>query len=101
MKYHVITVIVDNGKSGEVVEAAQKAGSKGGTILQGRGSGVHEQSRVFAMDIEPEKEVVLILSEADQTDRITERILEDLAMEEPGNGIIFVQNAVRTYGVFR
>lgn len=100
LKYHVITVIVDDGKSEEVVEAARKAGARGGTILQGRGSGVHEQARVFAMDIEPEKEVVLIVSRAEETDPIIERIVADLGMDEPGHGFLFVQNAIRTYGLF-
>lgn len=99
--YHVITVIVDKGNAEDVVRAAEKAGSKGGTILNGRGSGVHETSKVFAMEIELEKEIVLILSEVDRTEAIVSSIRKDLKIDEPGNGIIFVQDVNKTYGILK
>lgn len=101
VKYHIINVIVDKGKAEVAVAAAERAGSKGGTVINARGAGVHETSRVFAMDIEPEKEIILILSEVDATDRIVGAIAQDLEIETSGNGIIFVQNASRTYGIFK
>lgn len=99
--YHIITTIVDKGKAEDVITAATEAGFKGGTIINGRGAGVHETSKLFSMDIEPEKEIVLILSEADKTDKIVSLIRENLKIDEPGNGIIYVQNATRTYGIYK
>jgi len=52
------------------------------------------------MDIEPEKEIVLILSENNLTDKITTFIKEQLDMDKPGNGIIFVLDASKTYGLY-
>lgn len=97
----IITVIVDKGKAEDVVSAAEKAGSKGGTILNGRGAGVHETSKVFAMEIEMEKEIVLILTETEKTEAIVQAIGEKLHIDDPGNGIIFVQDVHRSYGVQR
>lgn len=97
--YQVITTIVDKGKAEDVIDAARKAGSKGGTIMNGRGSGIHETSKLFHMDIEPEKEMVLILSEADKTEAIVTAIRDELKIDEPGKGIIFVQDANQTYGI--
>lgn len=99
--YHLITVIVDNDKGEDVIEAATKAGSKGGTIINGRGSGIHETSKLFSMQIEPEKEIVLILSEIERTDAIVSTIREQLEIEKPGNGIIYVQDVNRTYGIYK
>lgn len=99
--YHAITTIVDRGRAEDVIDAAAKAGSKGGTILKARGSGIHETSRLFSMDIEPEKEVVLILSEVERTDAIVESIRRELKIDEPGQGILFVQEVNRTYGIYR
>jgi nitrogen regulatory protein PII len=82
------------------VEAAAKAGSKGATIINARGSGIHETSRLFAMDIEPEKEIVLIVSDSDSTDHIVASIRENFQIEKPGNGIVFVQNVTQAYGLF-
>ena len=53
------------------------------------------------MDIEPEKEIVIILSEADRTNEIVSLVGKNLKIEEPGNGIIYVQNANRTYGIYK
>lgn len=98
--YHAITVVVDKGKAEFVIDAATKAGSKGGTIINGRGSGMHEISKVFAMDIEPEKEIVLILAKKETTEAIVTAIREQLKIDEPGHGIIFVQDVNRTYGIY-
>lgn len=99
--YHVITTIVEKGKAEEVIEAATKAGSKGGTIMNARGSGIHETNKLFAMDIEPEKEIVIILSEVAMTDAIVRSIQDRLKIDDPGNGIIYVQDVNRTYGIYK
>lgn len=99
--YHAINVIVEKGRAEEVIDAATKAGSKGGTIINARGSGIHETSKLFTMEIEPEKEIVLILSEVEATEKIVESIRRDLQLDEPGNGILFIQNVNQTYGIAR
>jgi nitrogen regulatory protein PII len=99
--YHVINVIVDKGKAEDVIDAANKAGSKGGTIINARGSGTHETSKLFAMDIEPEREIVMILSEYEKTDYIVASIRDHLKMDDPGNGIIFIQDVNKTYGIYK
>lgn len=99
--YHAITVIVEKGNAEYVIDAATEAGSKGGTIINGRGSGIHETSKVFAMEIEPEKEIVLILSEKESTEAIVEGIRRKLKIDEPGNGIIFIQEVNKTYGIYK
>lgn len=99
--YQVINIIVDKGKAEDVIEAAITAGSKGGTIVNGRGSGIHETSKLFSMDVEPEKEIVIILSEVNMTEAIISVIREKLKIDEPGNGIIYVQDVNKTYGIFK
>jgi nitrogen regulatory protein PII len=69
--------------------------------MNARGSGIHETRKLFSMDIEPEKEIVIILSETDKTEEITSMIKDQLNMDEPGNGIIYVQNANKTYGIYK
>lgn len=99
--YHLLTSIVEKGKAEDVISAATEAGSTGGTIINGRGSGVHETTKLFMMDIEPEKEIVMILSEPEKTEAIMASIRNKLKMDEPGNGILFVQEVQKAYGIFR
>jgi len=97
---NAICVIVDKGKAEDVVEAATKAGARGGTIINARGSGIHETSKLFSMDIEPEKEIVLILAENSITEAIVSSIKEKLEIDKPGNGIIFIQHVDKAYGLY-
>ncbi|HCU08045.1 MAG TPA: transcriptional regulator [Clostridiales bacterium] len=97
--YQSIIIIVDKGKAEAVVEAATQAGARGATIINARGSGVHETSKVFSMEIEPEKEIVLMITGKDQTESIVDSIRADFEIDDPGKGIIFVQNVSKAYGL--
>lgn len=98
--YEAIFVIVDKGRGEFVIDAAKKAGSKGATLINARGSGIHERSKLFAMDIEPEKEIILILSESDEVERIIDSVAEETQISEPGNGILFTCDVTRTMGLY-
>ncbi len=97
--YNAIYTIVEKGNADDVIEAAQKAGSRGGTVMHARGSGSEEARKVFNMLIEPEKEIVLIISEEAKTKDIVESIRKETQIEEEGKGIIFVTNVEQTYGL--
>ncbi|WP_312104411.1 P-II family nitrogen regulator [Lachnoclostridium sp.] len=98
--YNSIFTVVERGKAEDVIEAAQKAGSKGGTVINARGSGIHETQKLFHMDIEPEKEIVLILSEEGTTDAIVKSISECIQIEDPGKGVLFVLDVSKTFGLY-
>lgn len=98
--HQAIFVIVERGQAEEVIDAAVAAGSQGGTIISARGSGIHETSRLFGMDIEPEKEIVLILSENDKVDPIVASISNATEIEKPGQGILFTVDVKDTKGLF-
>ncbi len=103
MLYEAIFVIVNKGLSVEVLEAAQGgAGSTGGTVIHGRGgSGTEEKAKLFNIAIEPEKDIVLILSKREKTEDITGGAIEKrLRITEPGAGIIFVLGVSRTLGLY-
>ncbi len=95
-----IFTIVDKGMAEAVIDAAVLAGSKGGTIINARGAGIHEYSKLLSMDIEPEKEIVLILSETKLTEAIACTIRETLQIDEPGNGILFILDINKAYGLY-
>lgn len=98
--YQNIITIVNRGKAVEVIDAAKKAGSKGGTIINARGSGVNETIKLFNMDIEPEKELVIIVSKKESTEAIVQSIREKLDIDQPGKGIIFIQDIKEAYGIY-
>lgn len=97
--YQAIYSIVDRGRAQAVIEAAERAGSRGGTVINARGSGIHETSKLFSMEIEPEKEIVLIVAQTEKTSGIVAAIREELGIDEPGKGIVFVQDIGEVFGL--
>ncbi len=97
--YKAIYAIVNLGEGETVIKEASKAGAKGGTIIHARGSGIHETAKLFAVDVEPEKEIVLILVKNDIVEDVCQRILDHTDIHKPGFGIMFVQQVDQTYGL--
>lgn len=97
--FDLIVTIVSKGRASLVTEAARKAGAEGGTVLFGRGTGIHETQRIFNIPIEPEKEIVLTLVPQTITDRVTEAIDKATNLSKPNHGIAFVIEAKRVLGI--
>lgn len=100
MEYEVIFTIVERGFGQEVIDAANAAGSRGATIINARGSGIHENSMFFSMRIEPEKEIVMILIEKQKSEEVVKSIKSNMDIDEPGKGILFVIDVNKTSGLF-
>lgn len=99
--YEAIFTVVNKGSAEDVIDAAKSEGARGGTIINARGSGIHKTEMFFAMEIEPEKEIVLILAKKESVSKIVETICAKMKIREPGNGIIFtcgVNDAVGLVG---
>ncbi|WP_026907925.1 P-II family nitrogen regulator [Paucisalibacillus globulus] len=97
--YDLIITIVNKGDSEKVVDASKSAGAEGGTIINGRGTGIHEQAKLFNILIEPEKEVVLTLITRDKTEAVLDAINKDAELNIPGKGIAFVLEVEKTVGI--
>ena len=96
-----LTVIVDLGMSGDVMDIALKAGVRGGTILHGRGTGAETATNLFGIEIEPEKELVIILMPNDLVNKVVDALTQELNLDEPGKGILFVEPVVETRGLLK
>jgi nitrogen regulatory protein PII len=90
--------IVKKGWSEKVIQASREAGASGGTVLMGRGTGIHETQSVFGLPIEPEKEIILTVVEVDQTETILSAIERAAELDSPGVGIAFVINLEKIAG---
>lgn len=95
---NAIYVIVDNGKAESVIEAAKKGGARGGTVLNVRDSNIDEENKQLLMIGKPEKDFVLIVADNNETNSITSSIKEDLQIEDPINGLIYVQDINEAFG---
>ncbi len=98
-KYQCIITITSRGSGSDVVEAARRQGSRGGTIVTGRGSSVYETKKLFGAFLEPEKELVITVVEASKTQSIMEAIRKAMDIETPGKGIMFVLDVEDVKGI--
>ena len=98
-KHDLIVTIVNKGDSETVLEASKKAGARGGTLLFGRGTGIHEQAKLFGITIEPEKDIILTLIERDKTLRVLDAIVKEVDLDKPGKGIAFILKVDKVTGI--
>ena len=94
------TTIVEKGLAEDVISAATETGARGGTIINARGSGMHDTDVLFAMPIEPEKEMVLVLTKKDITEAVAKAIREALHIDDPGNGVLFIVGVNEAHGLY-
>jgi len=95
----LIVSIVRKGWGDTVLEATMQAGAHGGTVLFGRGIGRNEQQRVFGIQIEPEKEIVLTVVPANVKDKILQEIVRAAELTKPGHGLAFVVPVEKVAGI--
>lgn len=99
MQYKKLTVVVNLGMAEDVMTVAREAGAKGGTILHGRGTGAQVSEKLFGVEIEPEKELLLILAPEDVAERVTIALEEAFNFTRPGTGILYVESVSDVRGL--
>ena len=95
----LIVTIVKKGWGDKVMEASMNAGAEGGTVLFGRGIGIHEHKKILGIPIEPEKEIVFSVTPVGKVDAILEEIRKAADLEKPGAGLAFVVPVEKVVGV--
>lgn len=98
-EFQLIVTIVNSGDSEKVIKAAAKAGAEGGTIINGRGTGVNERQKFMNFTIDPEKDVVLTLIPESYTEAVVESIENAVDLNAPGKGIAFLIDVENVFGV--
>ena len=88
-KYELVICIVNAGFSESVMIAARAAGAKGGTIIRARGSANPTSEQFFNINIQPDKEMVMILVPKTIKDDVLHAIYKDADLSGTAQGIAF------------
>jgi nitrogen regulatory protein PII len=99
MGHRLIVVIVDINKNEAVMAAARRGGATGGTILRGKGTSIFEHQQFLGIEIEPEKDVILVITDETRTEDALKSITTELGLNEPYRGIAFVLNLQEVIGL--
>lgn len=94
---NLIMVVVEKGHSNDVIKAARGAKARGGTVIHGRGGGTL-QNFAIPLNVEPQKDTILIVVSKDKKDDVKTAIQAELDRIE--DGIIFTLPVIQTSGLF-
>ena len=100
-KHDLIITIVNRGYTDLVMDAALPAGARGGTVVHARGAGTEEAARFFAITLQPEKEMVLILVEHEKKIPVMQAITRGAGLNTEGHGLVFSLPVGDVMGVAR
>ena len=87
-EYELIYVILNEGHSDEVMDAARPAGARGGTVIAAKGTGFQTE-KFRELSIASEKEIVLIVARAAGKAQIMKAILEKAGPQTRAGAICF------------
>ena len=91
----MIVSITNHGEAESLMQVARKAGARGGTIVNGRGTGTEEDFKYFGISLVPEKEILIIVSDGARADGILKELGSQPLFNEPGGGIVFAAEVER------
>lgn len=98
--YQALITIVNRGEAHDVMRVAEEHGATGGTIIKARGAGSYEATEIFKIQIEPEKELLLIILENEHVSDVTDAISDYLNINQDNAGIIFSVGIEETRGLY-
>ena len=87
-KYALITAIVNQGYSENLMEAARAAGAAGGTVIHSHSVGNEAISGAWGFAIEDEREIVLIVADKEQKLAIMQAISDACGIKSAAKGIV-------------
>lgn len=97
-KYDLIAVVITAGHMETIIEELRQLGSKGATILDGRGTGTNFSS-FFGNNVTSEKEIVLSVVEKKLTQKIVESLNTKINADNQPSGIIFTMPVTNFVGL--
>lgn len=87
--YELIIAIVNRGHVDDVMDAAREAGAMGGTVIHAKGTNRGSENMFFGVSIADEKEMLLILSTAEQRKTIMRNIMDKAGVHSPAHTVMF------------
>lgn len=96
----LIVTIVNQGFQEEVMKTARENGARGGTFFNARGTSKSlEEVEFLGIKIQPDKEIILILTDEEHKNPIMNGIKRNAGLTSNGAGIIFSLPVDSFYGL--
>ena len=96
-EYHLLITMVVEGYAEKVMTVAKHFGANGGTLIKGREIGTKSGFKFFNVEVEPEKDILLIVCKEEDKNKIMQGILEKYGANTDARGMCVtlpIDNAV-------
>ena len=97
--YELVVLIVSEGYASIAMDAAKRVGASGGTLINGIGLGSSEAKKFLGITIEPEKDVVLIITPREEKLKVMEEVTKDVGLSHEGRGVLFAMPVDNVVGL--
>lgn len=98
-KQFAIFTICIRGTGEKIMECARKAGARGGTVFKARGTAPEEITHFINVDVQPEKEIILILVSETDKEKIMKAIASEYGISSEANSVTFAVPVDESVGV--
>ena len=99
LSHDLLIVILHRGFSDDVMDVARAAGAPGGTVLHARGCGHTGAQKFFGVTIQPEKEMLMIVSDHEKSCDIMAAIADKMGPGTPAAAISFAMPVSAVRGI--
>ncbi len=90
MRFKLIVALVSEEETELVLKTAREVGATGSTVItSARGEGLTPAKTFLGLDLESQRDIILLLVEGHLSRRILERIAEVGHFDTPGTGVAF------------
>ena len=86
--FDVVAVVMERGYTNVAMDAARKAGARGGTVISARGIAENEVKRFFGIEIQAEKEIVFLVVRSDERQQVMTALMQAVGMKTRSHGIV-------------
>ncbi|MCM1306462.1 MAG: hypothetical protein NC037_01155 [Bacteroides sp.] len=98
-EHELIICIVNEGFSDLVMDTAREVGARGGTVINARGTANKEAEKLFRIDVQPQKEMVMIVVPNELRDDVMHALYKEVGLNTPGQGIAFAMPIDNVVGI--
>lgn len=88
-KYELLVVVLNQGYTELVMDAARDAGAGGGTAIHAKGTGMEGAKKFLGVSLAEEKEIVLIVVKSGDKNSVMRAIMNEAGLESKARAIVF------------
>ena len=98
-KYELLVAIGKIGQSDIIMEAARRAGARGGTVVHAKGTGAAGSEKFFGVSLASEREMIYIVVKSEERAAVMQSIMDNAGPETPAQAIVFSLPVSSTVGI--